>query len=132
MLARLRYLTRTPHARAAAREAGLAVMDRTLRAWLQGERTPSKQNLARIDAAYWTVRRRNVARYLLVRLNARGGTRVEIHPLNQSRVDRRFQRFLEFRTLNIRRWGRIVRAWAAGDREALHDEWCDEIPALGS
>ncbi|MGW0737701.1 transcriptional regulator [Streptomyces sp. NPDC002851] len=132
LLARLRYLTRTPHARAAAREAGLTVTDRTLRAWPAGQRTPTKANLSRIDEAYWALRRRNVARYLLVRLNARGGTRVEIHPLNQSQVDRRFQRFLEYRTLNIRRWDRISRAWAAGDTEALHDEWCDEIPELGS
>ncbi|NBE54452.1 transcriptional regulator [Streptomyces boluensis] len=130
--AHVRYLTKTPRARAAARAAGLTVTDRTLKAWLTGKRTPTKRNLERIEQAYWTVRRENVARYLLKRLESRGGTRVEIHPLNQSRVDRRYQRVLEFRTLNIRKWKRIVTAWAAGDRAGLQDEWCDEILALGS
>ncbi|MGC5410537.1 transcriptional regulator, partial [Streptomyces sp. DT225] len=33
LMARLHYLTRTPHARAAAHDAGLTVTDRTLKAW---------------------------------------------------------------------------------------------------
>jgi len=93
LLARLHYLTRTTHARAAAREAGLTVTDRTLKAWLDGRRSPSKKNLQHIETAYRAVRRHDVARYLLGRLNARGrGTRVEIHPLNQSQVPRPLQR----------------------------------------
>lgn len=40
LLARLHYLTRTDHARAAARAAGLTVTDRTLQAWLNGKRQP--------------------------------------------------------------------------------------------
>ncbi|MDI3422636.1 transcriptional regulator [Streptomyces luteolus] len=130
--AHLRYLTKTPRARAAARAAGLTVTDRTLKAWLSGKRTPTQRNLERIEQAYWTVRRQNVARYLLKRLESRGGTRVEIHPMNQSQVDRRFQRVLEYRTLNIRKWKHIITAWAAGDRRALQNLWCDEITALGS
>ncbi|MFE0105105.1 transcriptional regulator [Streptomyces sp. NPDC059009] len=132
LLARLHYLTRTPHARAAARAAGLTVTDRTLNAWLAEKRSPSKANLQRVDEAYRTVRRQNVARHLLRRLNARGGTRIEIHPLNQSQVDRRFQRVMEFRTLNIRRWDRMVRAWADGDGTGLQSEWVDQIVELGS
>ncbi|WP_306319635.1 transcriptional regulator [Streptomyces sp. CC224E] len=132
LMARVNYLTRTPHARQAARAAGLTVTDRTLNAWLTGRRQPSKQNLARIEAAYVAVRRQNVARYLLRRLNSRGGTRVEIHPLNQSQVDRRFQRVLEYRTLNIRQWDTVVRAWAAGDLSALDEAWVDSIVDLGS
>ena len=133
LLARLHYLTRTPHARAAARAAGLTVTDRTLKAWLDGRRSPSRKNLERIESAYRTVRRHNVARYLLARLNAEGrGTRVEIHPLNQSQVSRPRQRFVEFRTLNIRHWDRIVEAWAAGDDQALDDAWIDQIVDLGS
>ncbi|MGW0737486.1 transcriptional regulator [Streptomyces sp. NPDC002851] len=132
LMARLHYLTRSPHARAAARAAGLTVTDRTLRAWLAGTRRPNARNLERIETAYRTVRRHNVARYLLRRLNSRGGTRVELHPLNQSQVPRQRQRFLEFRTLNIRRWDHIVRAWAEGDMTALDDAWIDQIVDLGS
>lgn len=133
LLARLHYLTRTDHARQRAREAGLTVTDRTLHAWLQGTRAPSKRNLERIEQAYRTVRRENVARYLLARLNHQGrGTRVEIHPLNQSQVDRPRQREVQFRTLNVRHWNRIVAAWAAGDDQALDDAWVDQITDLGS
>ncbi|MFI1596565.1 helix-turn-helix domain-containing protein [Streptomyces venezuelae] len=132
LMARLRYLTRTDHARQAAREAGLTVTDRTLNAWLTGKRRPSKANLAKIEAAYRAVRRQNVARYLLRRLNGGGGTRVEIHPFNQSQVDRRFQRVLEYRSLNIRRWDAIIRSWAAGDVTAQDDAWVDSIVDLGS
>ncbi|MEV8038491.1 transcriptional regulator [Streptomyces sp. NPDC086182] len=133
LLARLHYLTRTPHARTAAHAAGLTVTPRTLRAWLDGKRAPSRKNLERIERAYLTVRRENVARYLTARLNREGrGTRVEIHPLNQSQVDRPRQRTVEFRTLNVRRWDRIVAAWAAGDEQELDDAWVDQVVDLGS
>ncbi|MEW2251761.1 transcriptional regulator [Streptomyces sp. NPDC014776] len=134
LLARLHYLTRTEHARQAAREAGLTVTDRTLRAWLDGRRSPSRKNLERIEAAYRTVRRHNVARYLLARLNREGrGTRVEFHPLNQSQVTRPRQRVISYRTLNVRRWDRIVEAWADDDAEALDDAWIsDAVVDLGS
>ncbi|MER5618683.1 transcriptional regulator [Streptomyces sp. NPDC002215] len=134
LMARLHYLTKTDHSLAAARDAGLTVTDRTLQAWLEGTRRPSKANLERIDAAYRTVRSRNVARHLLARLNREGrGTRVEIHPLNQSQVARPLQRVVGYRTLNVRRWDRIVEAWAAGDLQGLDDEWTtDVLPDLGS
>lgn len=133
LLARLRYLTRTDHARAAAREAGLTVTDRTLKAWLEGRQKPNRKNLERIETAYRSVRRHNVARYLLSRLNAEGrGTRVEIHPLNQSQVPRPRQRIVEYRSLNIRHWDAMVRAWAQGDEQALDDAWVEQIVDLGS
>ncbi|MFC8520614.1 transcriptional regulator [Streptomyces sp. NPDC057257] len=134
LLARLHYLTRSDHARQAAREAGLAVTDRTLKAWLEGRRSPSKKNLQAIETAYRTVRRRNVARYLLARLNREGrGTRVEFHPLNQSQVPRPRQRVIEYRTLNVRHWDRIVQAWAADDDTALDDAWVNDVTMdLGS
>jgi hypothetical protein len=134
LLARLHYLTRTGHARQAAREAGLTVTDRTLKAWLEGRRSPSKKNLERIETAYRAVRRHNVARYLLARLNREGrGTRVEFHPLNQSQVTRPRQRVVEYRSLNVRHWDRIVDAWAAGDDQALDDAWVsDAVIDLGS
>lgn len=65
------------------------------------------------------MRRENVARYLLARLNR--GTRVEIHPLNQSQVGRPYQRPVEFRALNVRHWDRIVAAWTADDDQELDD-----------
>ncbi|SFX81615.1 transcriptional regulator (plasmid) [Streptomyces atratus] len=132
LMARLHYLTRTDHSRKAARDAGLTVTDRTLKAWLDEKRRPSNANLERIDAAYRRVRRRNVARHLLRRLNAGGGTRVEIHPLNQSQVPRPLQRVVEYRTMNVRRWDRIVEAWASGDQQGLDDAWEDVIVDLGS
>ncbi|MGW1802527.1 transcriptional regulator [Streptomyces sp. NPDC001984] len=134
LLARLHYLTRTDHARQAAREAGLTVTDRTLKAWLDGKRSPSKKNLERIETAYRTVRRHNVVRYLLARLNREGrGTRVEFHPLNQSQVDRPRQRVVSYRTLNVRHWDRIVEAWANDDEEALDDAWISgAVVDLGS
>ncbi|MFB6877300.1 transcriptional regulator [Streptomyces sp. NPDC056323] len=132
LMARLHYLTRTEHSRRAARDAGLTVTDRTLKAWLDERRRPTNANLERIDAAYRQVRRQNVARYLLRRLNADGGTRVEIHPLNQSQVPRPLQRMVEYRTMNVRRWDRIVAAWAAGDDQGLDDAWEDVIVDLGS
>ncbi|MFD6300747.1 transcriptional regulator [Streptomyces sp. NPDC060235] len=133
LLARLHYLTRTDRARAAARAAGLTVTDRTLTAWLDGKRLPSRKNLERIETAYRTVRRQNVARYLLGRLNREGrGTRVELHPLNQSQVDRPRQRTVEYRSLNIRHWDAVVRAWTDGDDHALDEAWIDQIVDLGS
>ncbi|GAA0480110.1 transcriptional regulator [Streptomyces stramineus] len=134
LLARLHYLTRSGKSRQAAREAGLTVTDRTLKAWSEGKRSPTKANLERIDQAYRVVRRQNVARHLLARLNREGrGTRVEIHPLNQSQVPRPLQRVVEYRTMNIRRWDKIVSSWAAGDHQALDDTWtADVLPDLGS
>lgn len=79
------------------------------------------------------MRRENVARYLLARLNREGrGTRVEIHPVNQSQVARPRQRVVEFRTLNVRRWDRIVAAWAASDDQELDNAWVDQVIDLGS
>ncbi|NGO74402.1 transcriptional regulator [Streptomyces sp. YC504] len=134
LMARLHYLTRTANARNAARAAGLTVTDRTLKAWLDGKRSPSARNLQKIEAVYRTVRRHNVAAHLLKRLNRAGrGTRVEIHPLNQSGVSRPQQRVVPFRDMNVRRWDAIVAAWAAGDAAGLDTAWTDHVlPDLGS
>lgn len=134
LIARLRYLTKTGKSRQAAKDAGLTVTDRTLKAWLEGKRRPSKANLERIDTAYRAVRRQNVARHLLTRLNRDGrGTRVEIHPLNQSQVPRPLQRVVEYRSMNVRRWDKIVGSWAAGDHQGLDAVWtADVLPDLGS
>ncbi|MFE5190592.1 transcriptional regulator [Streptomyces sp. NPDC056628] len=133
LLARPHYLTRTEHARR-ARAAGPTVTDRTLKAWLAGRRGPSRGNLENIVAAYRSVRRHNVARCLLARLNREGrGTRVEFHPVNQSQVDRPRQRVVEYRTLNVRHRDRIVEAWARDDAAALDEAWVNDATVdLGS
>lgn len=129
--ARLRYLDSGPGRQAMA-DASITVPPRVVRAWRAGLRRPNTANLAAIDAAYRAHRRRNVARHLLQRLNARGGTRVEIHPLNQSTVPDPRRRALTFRRLRIRRWDAIVAAWQAQDEEALADAWDDAVTDLGS
>ena len=130
--ARLRYLTRSSAGHDAMQQAGITTTPRTLKAWLAGTQRPNKANLAKIDAAYRALRRRNVARYLLKRLNANGGTRVEIHPLDQSHVPTPHKRVLEYRRLNIRNWDTIIDAWARSDAQALDNAWIDQMVNLGS
>ncbi|EFK98059.1 MULTISPECIES: hypothetical protein [Streptomyces] len=134
LTARLRYLTSSPRQLTAARAAGLTISARTIKAQLEGTRRPSARTLRQIHTAYQQVRRQNVARYLLARLNRQGrGTRVEFHPVNQSAVDRPRQRVVEYRTLNVRKWERIVAAWEAGDDAGLDTAWVDEVVVdLGS
>ncbi|MFD4754298.1 transcriptional regulator [Streptomyces sp. NPDC058426] len=134
LTARLRYLTSSPRQLTAARAAGLTISARTIKAQLEGTRRPSTRTLRQIHTAYQQVRRQNVARHLLARLNRQGrGTRVEFHPVNQSAVDRPRQRVVEYRTLNVRKWERIVAAWEAGDDAGLDTAWVDEVVVdLGS
>ncbi len=94
-----------------------------------GEQTP-KANLARLDAAYWDLRRCNVVAGLKRRLNNRGrGTRIEIDPVDQSRVQHRHQRDLQTRNINVRGavWDRAVDAWIAHDTQELEAIWDDII-----
>lgn len=134
--ARLNYLTNSPAGYQAMREAGITVTPGTLRRWLRHTQHPSQENAARLDAAYRAYRSRNVARHLLQRLNARGGTRVEIQPLDQSAVADPRRRVIEpvaeFRRLKIRTWDQIVEAWAAGNDAALDAAWVDWLRTLGS
>ncbi|MFE9813368.1 hypothetical protein ACFYRN_35310 [Streptomyces sp. NPDC005227] len=88
---------------------------------------------AKIEQAYRTVRRENVARYLLARVNReRRGTRVEIQPLNQSQDSRPLQREVSLRHMNVRRWDRIVAACAAGAEQELDDAWVEQVIDPGS
>ncbi|MFB6817583.1 transcriptional regulator [Streptomyces sp. NPDC056347] len=127
MAARLRYLTAADAGYEAMDRAGIHVSPRTLIAWLAQERIPNKANLARLDAAYWDLRRRNVAADLKHRLRNGGrGTRVEINPVNQNRVERKYQRDLSSRRVNVRDlgvWDRAVDAWIDDDLGELDDVW---------
>lgn len=86
-LARLHCLTRTDHAKAPPERPASRSPTAPSSAGPRARATPSKKCLAQLDAVYRQVRRHNVARHLLQRLNRQGrGTRVEFHPLNQSQV----------------------------------------------
>ncbi|WP_331757267.1 transcriptional regulator (plasmid) [Streptomyces sp. NBC_01525] len=133
LAARLRYLTASDAGYEAMDRAGIHVRPRTLIAWLAEEQTPSKANLARLDAAYWQLRRRNTVPDLKRRLNNRGrGTRIEIDPVDQSQVERRHQRDLQTRSINVRGgvWDRAVDAWIDGNTDELDAIW-DEIISSG-
>ncbi|MCX4657410.1 transcriptional regulator [Streptomyces microflavus] len=130
--ARVRYLTKVDAGYEAMDRAGVHVSPRTLMAWLAEERMPrSKAMLARVDAAYWELRRRNLAADLKRRLHNGGrGTRIEINPVNQSGVDPKHQRDLtsrlSTRDVNVRDldlWDRAVDAWLANDQAELDDVW---------
>ncbi|MFI1227580.1 MULTISPECIES: transcriptional regulator [unclassified Streptomyces] len=132
--ARLRYLTTTDAGYDAMDRAGIHVSPRTLIAWLAEERTPNRANRARLDAAYWDLRRRNVATDLKHRLDNNGrGTRVEINPVDQTAVERKYRRDLSSRSLNVRGvWDRAVDAWLDGNVQELDAIWDEIIEELGS
>ncbi|PJE97233.1 transcriptional regulator [Streptomyces carminius] len=132
--ARLRYLTTSPAGYAAMDRTGLTVTPRTLYAWLAEERLPTPANRRKLDDAYWDLRRRNVAADLKRRLKAGGGTRIEIDPVDQSRVAAPHRRDVQVRRLTVRPrvWEAAVDAWLADDHEALDAIWDDLIQDLGS
>ncbi|MFJ1804465.1 transcriptional regulator [Streptomyces sp. NPDC088180] len=134
LAARLNYLTKSDAGYEAMDRAGVHVSPRTLMAWLAEERTPNKANLARLDAAYWDLRRRNVATDLKHRLNNNGrGTRVEINPVNQTGVDDRFRRDLSPRSVSVRGvWDRAVDAWVDDDLDGLDAVWDEILDLIGS
>ncbi|MEV7275158.1 transcriptional regulator [Streptomyces bacillaris] len=134
LAARLNYLTKSDAGYEAMDRAGIHVSPRTLMAWLAEERTPNKANLARLDAAYWDLRRRNVATDLKNRLNNGGrGTRVEINPVNQTGVEQKYRRDLAPRSVNVRGvWDRAVDAWMDDDLAELDAVWDEILDLIGS
>lgn len=126
LAARLRYLTKSSAGYDAMNTAGINVTPRTLMAWLAEERTPNPANLARIDAAYTDLHNRNMAASLKRRLASGGrGTRIEVHPVDQTAVPAEQQRDLQIRKVNIRPpdWHQLVNHWAVGDIAALDTTW---------
>ncbi|MEU0625338.1 transcriptional regulator [Streptomyces rubiginosohelvolus] len=134
LAARLNYLTKSDAGYEAMDRAGVHVSPRTLMAWLAEERTPNKANLARLDAAYWDLRRRNVAPDLKARLNNDGwGTRVEINPVNQGGVEQKYRRDLAPRSVNVRGvWDRAVDAWMDDQQDELDAVWDEVLDLIGS
>ncbi|MFG2858579.1 transcriptional regulator [Streptomyces mirabilis] len=139
--ARVSYLTKSAAGQEAMLAAGIDLNNKSTRAtvlkWLgDPEATTTAAYRKKLDQAYETYRRRNMAKSLKKRLSNNGrGTRVEIHPVNQVGVAPTRQRDLEVRRVNIRpgQWDRLVDQWAIGDTDGMNYEW-DDIAAdtLGS
>ncbi|MGW0163546.1 hypothetical protein ACWDUN_29915 [Mycobacterium sp. NPDC003323] len=124
--ARLRYLTKSSAGYDAMNQAGIDVTARTFMAWLAEEQTPNKANLAKIEAAYTDLHNRNMAASLRKRLDNNGrGTRIEIHPIDQTGVPVEQQRDLRVRKVNVRPadWHQLIDQWAAKDLDAMNSTW---------
>lgn len=136
LAARLRYLTASSAGYEAMERAGISATPRTLIAWLSEQRTPHRANRQKIDAAYWDLRRRNMAAHLKRRLNAGGGTRIEIHPADQTQTQQPHRRDITVRRLTVRSthgiWDDMVDAWIARDNQALDTIWDEIITDIGS
>ncbi|MER7535623.1 hypothetical protein ABTX77_12650, partial [Streptomyces sp. NPDC097704] len=94
LAARLRYLD-SPAGRAELRAQGIS--PRTIRSWMRskGQVSPTRASRERIDAAYWHRRRENLIRsgWLVKHLDNKGrGRRMEIYPVDQSRVEAKYRR----------------------------------------
>lgn len=120
--AQLNYLDRTRGGAAFLAREGLTPSRDQRRRWA-GKGQPARTNQAAIDRAYRDLRRRNVVRILTRKLEAGGGTRVEVHPESQQPVQGPRRRSLSVLDINIRHWGRLVQAWATGDDTAFEQEW---------
>ncbi|MFF2081770.1 transcriptional regulator [Kitasatospora sp. NPDC058162] len=137
--ARLNYLHRTKTGIDALRRAGVTVSEATIRRWFAKKQRPSAANRKLVDAAYWALRRHNVAADLKRRLNAGGaGTRIEIYPVDQSQVEGPRRRELQHRSINVRGiWNDLVDAWDKGPADLaavrmLDVIWDEVITGLGS
>ncbi|MET7829283.1 transcriptional regulator [Streptomyces sp. NPDC005386] len=128
----LLYLTRSPDGYTLMRDCGIRLDRRKITAWLTGERDPTPQQQARMEEAFRRLRRRNMRPSLTRRLNADGGTRVEIYPADQDDVEPQHQRTARWRHKNIYRWDPIVAAWSRSDLQDLSHQWRYVITELGS
>ncbi|WP_073783779.1 hypothetical protein [Streptomyces sp. CB01580] len=53
--------------------------------------------------------------------------------MNRSQVPCPLRRVVEHRTMNVRRWDRIVGSWASGGHQGLDSAWtADALADLGS
>lgn len=130
--ARMKYLTGSTRGYKAMEQAGVNVKAKTLMAWLSGDQEPSKANRAKLDRAYRSLRRQNVAKAMKQRLNAGGGTRVEVHPVNQAGAVPARRRNLHHRRITIRNWDPIIDAWQRDDMVALQGEWESAVEDVGT
>ncbi|SEB65435.1 hypothetical protein [Streptomyces sp. TLI_105] len=135
LAARLRYLD-SPAGRAELKAQGVSL--RTIRTWMRakGQVSPTPASRERIDAAYWHRRRENLIRsgWLVRHLDNKGrGRRMEIYPVDQTRVEAKYRRDLNTRTVTVRYiWADLVDAWAARDANLVDEIWDDVISDLDS
>lgn len=129
--AQLRYLDRTRGGAAMLAAESLVPSPAQRRRWA-GKGAPTKANQATINRAYRDLRRRNVVRFLVQRLEAGGGTRVEIHPESQAPVERGRKRDLQARQVRVRHWATLIQAWARGDRTGFEQQWLTALEDIGS
>ena len=128
----LLYLTRSRTGYTFMQDCGIRMDRRMITAWLAEERTPAADQQQRLEDAFRLLRRRNMAPSMTRRLNAGGGTRVEIYPVDQSDVDDKHRRTARWRHKNIYRWDPIVAAWSRSDLQELTHRWHDVITDLDS
>ncbi|MGW8743653.1 transcriptional regulator [Streptomyces sp. NPDC055794] len=128
----LLYLTRSRAGYLYMQDCGIRLDRQMITAWLAEERRPRLEQQRRLEDAFRLLRRRNMAPSMTRRLNAGGGTRVEIYPVDQSDVDDKHRRTARWRRKNIYRWDPIVVAWSRSDLRELTHQWHDVITDLDS
>lgn len=128
----VQYLSVKKGAAAALQAHSITTDPAALTAWLPPGQAPGSDVQQRVQQAFRDLRRRNVAPWLTRHLNAGGGTRIEIHPVDQERVEARHRRPLRVRKKNIYRWNPIVQAWASQDFLQMEHQWQQEISDLDS
>ncbi|MFG3285291.1 transcriptional regulator [Streptomyces sp. NPDC048111] len=128
----LLYLTRSRTGYTFMQDCGIRLDRRMITAWLAEERCPRPERQRRLEDAFRLLRRRNMALSMTRRLNAGGGTCVEIYPVDQSDVSDEHRRTARWRHKNIYRWDPIVTAWSRSDLRELTHRWHDVITDLDS
>ncbi|MFE5220805.1 transcriptional regulator [Streptomyces sp. NPDC056568] len=128
----LLYLTRSRTGYIYMQDCGIRMDRRMISAWLAEERCPRCEQQRRLEDAFRLLRRRNMAPSMTRRLNAGGGTRVEIYPVDQSEVDDKHRRTSRWRHKNVYCWDPIVAAWSRSDLQELTHQWHDVITDLDS
>jgi hypothetical protein len=128
----VKYLSTRKGAAAALQAHHITADPAALAQLLAPDHVPGLDMQQRVQRAFRDLRRRNIAPWLTRYLNADGGTRIEIHPVNQESVEARYQRPLRVRNKNIYRWNPIVEAWARQDSLEMEHQWQWEISDLDS
>ncbi|WP_037622791.1 hypothetical protein [Streptomyces aureus] len=128
----LLYLTRSRTGYTYMHDCGIRMDRRMITAWLAEECLPAADQQRRLEDAFRLLRRRNMTSSMTRRLDADGGTRVEIYPVDQSAVEGKHRRNPRWRHKNIYRWAPIVTAWSCSDLHELTRAWHDVITDLDS
>ncbi|MGW5818070.1 hypothetical protein [Streptomyces noursei] len=100
------------------------IKPRSLREWGKGDRTPRKSSLDKIERAYQAVlaQRSAAGRRSIRREFDRGrGATIQVTPLNQQSVRRKFQRDIQPGEVRISeyRWRPMLDAWEEGDYDQM-------------